>query len=544
MQSEAGHHEVVVIGAGFGGVYALHRLRQAGFQVQCIEAAAGVGGVWYWNRYPGARCDVESLQYSYAFDEGLQQEWEWSERFATQPEILSYIEHVAERFDLYRDIRFETRITAASFDASGDRWTLTTDAGDTISTRFVVMATGALSASKLPDIEGLETFSGRILHTGQWPHETVDFTGQRVAVIGTGSSGIQAIPRIAEQAAHLTVFQRTPSFSVPARNGPLPPDYVAGWKRDYKVRREEARRTRSGMLYDYGQTSAMSATAEERAREYEARWEKGSTNFLYAYNDIVRNDEANRTAADFVRSKIAEAVHDPDVADRLSPKDYPIGAKRICVDTDYYSTFNRDNVSLVDIRATSIERITPAGIETTDTSFDLDAIVFATGFDALTGALLSIDIQGTEGRSLRDAWAQGPRTYLGLMTAGFPNLFIVTGPGSPSVLSNMVLSVEHDAEWITDCLIALKRKGATRIEADAAAQDAWVAENEAMAGATLYAKGNSWYRGANIPGKPQTFMPYLGGVDQYQRLCREAAESGYRGFLIDGDGVTDATANG
>lgn len=540
MQGEAEQHDVIVVGAGFGGVYALHRLREAGFDVRCIEAAAGVGGVWYWNRYPGARCDVESLQYSYAFDDDLQREWIWSERFATQPEILSYIEHVATRFDLYRDIRFDTRIVAASFDADRDLWTLTTDAGDTVVARFIVMATGALSASKLPDIEGLDTFAGRILHTGRWPHEPIDFSGQRVGVIGTGSSGIQAIPRIAEQAAHLTVFQRTPSFSVPARNGPLPAEDVANWKRNYRIRREQARNTRSGMLYDYGQIPAMSVTAEERQREYEARWEKGSTNFLYAYSDIVRNEEANRTAADFVREKIAEAVRDPEVADRLSPKDYPIGAKRICVDTDYYTTFNRDTVTLVDIRKTPIERITSSTIQTTGASYDLDIIVFATGFDAFTGALLSMDITGTDGLPLREAWAKGPRTYLGLMTAGFPNLFIVTGPGSPSVLSNMVLSVEHDAEWITDCISALRTAGATRIEADTAAQDAWVAENEAMAGDTLYAKGNSWYRGANIPGKPQTFMPYLGGVEQYQRVCRTVAEEGYRGFLIDGASAAEA----
>lgn len=531
--NEAGYN-VVVVGAGFAGVYLLYRLREAGHRVVVIEAAGGVGGVWYWNRYPGARCDVDSLQYSYSFSDALQREWSWSERFATQPEILSYIEHVVDRFDLARDIRLNTRVDAASFNDASSRWTLTLEGGETLDAHYVVMATGALSAARTPDIPGLPDFTGSVLQTGRWPHDGVDFAGKRVGVIGTGSSGIQAIPRIAEQAAHLHVFQRTASFSVPARNGPLDPDHVAAWKDAHAENRRRARATRSGMLYDYGTRPALSVSEEERAAEYAARWEKGGTNFLYAFADIVRDEGANHTAAEFVRGKIAETVTDPETARRLTPKGYPIGAKRICVDSDYYATFNRDNVTLVDLGETPIETITVSGVRVDGKEVPLDVLVLATGFDAMTGALLAVDIRGAGGARLREAWSAGPRTYLGLMTHGFPNLFIVTGPGSPSVLSNMVLSVEHDAEWIGDCLDHLRDASAERIEATRAAQDAWVDHVNELAAPTLYAKGNSWYLGANVPGKPRVFMPYLGGVETYQRTCAEVAADGYRGFAIDG----------
>ncbi len=525
--------DVIVVGAGFAGLYLLHRLRGAGFDTQVIEAGSDVGGTWYWNRYPGARCDVESLEYSYSFSEDLQQEWSWRERFATQPEILAYLQHVAERFDLRRGIRFNTRVTSAVFDEASAIWTVTTEAGDSLKARFCIMATGSISAPRLPDIPGIADFRGEMHHTSRWPKEGVDFAGKRVAVIGTGSSGIQAIPCIAEAASQLTVFQRTPAFSVPARNAPLAADLVAQWKADYPAKRAAARNTRSGVLHEYSSTPAIGTPAPVRTAEFERRWVKGGTNFLYAYNDLGKNEEANAVAADFVRAKIAETVTDPRTARSLMPTDYPIGAKRICVDSNYFATYNRPNVSLVDLRETPITRITGNAIETASGRHEIDMMVLATGFDAMTGALLAIDIRTSGGTTLKDLWQGGPRTYLGLMTAGIPNLFLVTGPGSPSVLSNMVVSIEHDVAWITACLTELQARGAQTMQADPDAQNSWVAHVNELASGTLYPRASSWYVGANVPGKPRVFMPYIGGVDAYQRTCREIVDAGYRGFLID-----------
>ena len=525
--------DVVVVGAGFAGVYLLHKLRSLGFSVLAFEAGSDVGGTWYWNRYPGARCDVESLQYSYSFSDELQQEWNWSERFAAQPEILGYIQHVAERFDLKRDIRFNTRVVRAAFSDADLTWTLETDRGDRVTAPWCVMATGSLSASRIPEIAGLADFRGAVHHTGRWPKEGVDFGGQRVGVIGTGSSAVQAIPEIAKQAAMLTVFQRTPNFAVPARNGPLEPDYVQDWKRTYRKKRETARATRSAMLYDYGPHSAHAFTPQERREEFERRWERGGTNFLYAYSDIMRDEVANASAADFVREKIAELVWDPETAAALTPRNYPIGAKRICVDTGYYETFNRENVRLVDLRKDPIERITAAGVMTRSGEHPLDALVFATGFDAMTGALMAMDIRGSEGVSLREKWAAGPRTYLGLMTAGFPNLFMVTGPGSPSVLSNMVMAIEQHVDWIADCLRRLRDAGRARMEPSWAAEDVWVDHVNEVAEPTLYYKANSWYLGANVPGKPRVFMPYVGGFHAYVQRCNKVAANGYEGFVFE-----------
>ena len=524
--------DVIVVGAGFAGVYLLHRLRSDGYRVGVIEAGDNVGGVWYWNTYPGARCDVESLQYSYSFDEELDRVWTWSERYATQPEIQAYIEFVADRYDLKRDIMFNTKVGAARFDRGGNHGTVETDKGQSLTARWVVMATGALSTSKLPEIEGRDAFEGLTFHTGHWPRTGVDLSGKTVAVIGTGSSGIQAIPEIAKQAEHLYVFQRTPHFSVPAQNGPIDDDSRALWKENGRELRRNILATRSGVLYDYGQTSALLASDEERQREYQARWAKGGTNFLYAYNDLLRDEEANATAAEFVRSKISEIVKDPSVAARLTPTGYPIGAKRICVDTDFYATFNRPNVSLVSVTETPIENINATGIKTVEQQYDVDVLIFATGYDALTGSLTRIDIRGSDGTSLRDAWSAGPYTYLGLMTANYPNLFLVTGPGSPSVLSNMVVSIEHDANWIGDTLNHLRETGAIRMETTDEAQREWMDHVRELAEQTLYYKGNSWYLGANVPGKPRVFMPYLGGVDVYQAKCAEVARSGYPGFVI------------
>ncbi len=525
--------DVAVVGAGFSGLYLIHRLRRLGFSVRAFESAGDVGGTWYWNRYPGARCDVESMQYSYSFDDDLQQDWNWSERFATQPEILAYAEHVAARFDLKRHIQFDTTIMSAVFDDAAPGWTLMTDRGETIAARFCVMATGCLSAARDPEIAGAGSFAGEVYRTGAWPHEPVDLRGKRIGVIGTGSSAIQAIPELAKEAGHLYVFQRTPNFSVPAKNAALTPDYVASWKDDYPALRKRAREaTRSGTIYEFPVKSALEATAEEREAEYQRRWDKGGANFMHAYNDLVVNEAANRTAADFVRSKIREVVKDARTAELLSPKDYPIFTKRICVDTDYYATFNRDNVTLVDIRSDPIREIVPTGLRTGTASFELDVLVYATGFDAMTGALDRIDIRGPGGRDLRSKWAHGPRAYLGVMSAGFPNLFIVTGPGSPSVLSNVITSIEQHVEFITDCIDHMRKNAMSRIDPAEQAEDDWVAHVGEVAAGTLLPRAASWYMGANIPGKTRVFVPYVGGVDRYRRTCDEIVAKGYAGFTF------------
>lgn len=525
--------DAVVVGAGFAGLYLLHRLRELGLSVRALEAAGDVGGTWYWNRYPGARCDVESLQYSYSFSERLQDHWEWTERFATQPEILRYLNHVADHFDLRRDIQFDTRVAAARFDAGANRWVVTTDGDERFEAQWCIMATGALSAAQMPDVKGRDSFAGHLYHTGNWPHQGVDFGGLRVAVIGTGSSGIQAIPVIAEQCAHLTVFQRTPHYSVPARNQLLESDFRAQWKQRYNEHRRRAREeTPSGILFEFPVKSALAATEDERMQEYERRWLKGGSNFAHAYNDFLLDRDANETAAAFVREKIRQTVHDPNVAETLTPRDYPIFTKRICVDTGYYETFNRPNVTLVDLRKTPISEIVPSGIQTGERVHEADAIVFATGFDALTGALARIEIAGEGGVRLVDKWRAGPRTYLGLMSAGFPNMFFVTGPGSPSVLSNVVVSIEQHVDWITECIATVRHRQLSRVEATLEAEDDWVEHLNELASKTLLTTANSWYLGANIVGKPRVFMPYVGGVGTYRALCSEIASNGYRGFVL------------
>jgi len=530
--------DVVIVGAGFAGMYMLHRLRSLGISARVFEAGSGVGGTWYWNRYPGARCDVESMQYSYSFSPELQQEWRWSELFASQPEILRYANHVADRFDLRRDMQFDTRVTEAVFDRATHRWTVRTDRGDVVSAQHCVMATGCLSTARVPDVPGIGRFAGKTYHTGHWPHEGVDFTGQRVAVIGTGSSAIQAIPVIARQAAQVVVFQRTPNFSIPSRNGPMTEGYAQSWKSDYPALRDKARHMRTGILNNPNDVSALEVSDEERRRIFEERWAAGGTNFMAAFNDLIFDQRANDTAANFVRDKIRETVRDKDVAERLAPKNHPIGTKRICVDTDYYGTYNRENVRLVDVRSTPIREITANGVRAGDAEYGVDAIVFATGFDAMTGALLNIDINAGDG-TLREKWEGGPRTYLGLMTAGFPNMFMITGPGSPSVLSNMMVSIEQHVDWIADCVAYLRAQGLDCIEATQAAEDAWVEHGNEVAHKTLYPLANSWYMGVNIPGKPQVFMPYIGGVGAYRDTCDEIAAEGYRGFELTGGSVVD-----
>ncbi len=528
--------DVAIIGAGLAGLYALHTMRGLGLSAVVVEAAADVGGVWYWNRYPGARCDVESLQYSYSFDDALEQEWEWTEKYAAQPEILRYIRHVADRFDLRRDICFDTRVVSAVFDESADRWQLNTERqGDGssagLSARFCIMATGALSVPRLPDIAGIQDFAGQVYHTGSWPHTGVDFSGRRVGVVGTGSSGIQAIPQIARQAARLTVFQRTANFSIPAWNGPLDAQAQAAFKGDYATHRARAREV--GTLYQFSDKAAFEVTAAEREVEYRRRWDAGGVNFIHAFNDLMVNQASNDTIADFVRARIRETVRDPAVAESLCPNDHPLGSKRICVDTGYYETYNRPNVRLVDLKRQGIDRFLPQGVRLAGgEEIELDALVCATGYDALTGALLNIDIRGRDGVSLKEKWAQGPRTLLGLMSEGFPNLFIVTGAGSPSVLVNMVVGIEHHVQWIADCLDYLRGQGFTRIEATAPAQDAWVEHVNQAADRTLLPRANSWFLGANIPGKPRVFMPYAARIGIYRRECQDVADRGYAGFTL------------
>jgi cyclohexanone monooxygenase len=528
----ASDFDAVIVGAGLAGLYMLHRLRGLGLATRVYEAGDDVGGTWYWNRYPGARCDIESMDYSYSFSEALQQEWRWSERYAGQAEILRYINHVADRFDLRRDIQFETRVTAAHFDEATTRWIIRTDGGERVAARFCIMATGCLSTTQVPDFAGLDTFAGRWYHTGHWPHAGVDFTGQRVGVIGTGASGIQSIPIIAQQAAHLFVFQRTPNFTIPAWNAPLNPDDERSLKANYAERRRKNRESRAGFVVPVNDTPALAATPEERQRAYESRWARGGFGFTSAFADIGTNREANETAAAFVRDKIRAIVHDPAVAEALSPKDHPIGTKRLPLDTDYYETYNRANVTLVNVRTDPIETITPTGLRTRDAAYALDSIVFATGFDAMTGTLLAIDIRGRGGCTLKGKWAEGPRTYLGIATAGFPNLFLITGPGSPSVLSNMLVSIEQHVDWVTDCLAYLRAHAFTGIEATASAEEAWVAHVNAVGETTLYPLANSWYVGANIPGKPRVFMPYVGGVGTYRQQCDAVAANGYEGFTL------------
>lgn len=531
--------DAVVVGAGFAGLYAIYRLRGLGLQVLAFEAGDDVGGTWYWNRYPGARCDAESLAYSFSFSPELEQDWQWSERYATQPEILRYSRHVAERFDLRRHIRFRRRIVAARFAESDGRWHLTSDAGDRVSARFCIMATGCLSVPQVPAIAGLEDFAGERLQASLWPHEPVDLSGKRVGIIGTGSSAIQAIPRVAEQAAHLTVFQRTPNFSVPARNAPLDPGFVAEFKRHY---REQRRLARLGKLSGFGGLQAVPAeqgpVVESGEQVDDARlerildeyWQSGGARFIGAIGDTLINERSNARVADFVRTRIRELVRDPRTAEALCPDSHPIGTKRICVDTGYYETYNRDNVTLVNLREQPISRITASGVVAGEHLHVLDTLILATGFDAMTGALLAMDIRGRDGRRLDAYWAEGPRSYLGLAVSGFPNLFTITGPGSPSVLSNMLISIEQHVEWISDCIGRMLSRGHRLVEADADAEADWVTHVNDVASATLFPRAGSWYMGANVPGKPRVFMPYAAGVGPYREICDAVAAEGYRGF--------------
>ena len=528
--------DVIIVGAGFAGLYLLQKFRQIGLSARAFEAGDDVGGTWYWNRYPGARCDIESIDYSFSFDPQLEQEWEWSEKYATQPEILRYAQHVAERYDLRRDITFSARVKEAVWDESASRWAVTTENCETLRSRFFIMATGCLSQPKDIDIAGIESFGGEIYRTHSWPHDDVDFSGKRVGIIGTGSSGIQSIPLIADQADSTTVFQRTANYSIPAGNGPIAPEKLAVKKR-YQDYREEARWTKAGVPGKEAMDFALAVSEEERQHRYEELWDKGAIPHLSSeFADIVLDEKANDTLAEFVRGKIRTVIEDSNVADILTPTEFPICTKRACLDTNYYQTFNKPNVQIVDIKKNPITSVTETGVATQDNSFVFDAIVFATGFDAMTGALLAIDIQGRNGQSLKDKWAYGPVSYLGLAIEGFPNFFMITGPGSPSVLSNMILSIEQHVEWIADCLDNMGKENFNVIDATPKAETGWVEYGTATSDMTLFPLAKSWYMGANVPGKPRVCLPYVGGVAAYRRACNDVAAQDYLGFRFDGPG--------
>ena len=525
--------DAVVIGAGFSGLGMLRQLRdELGMSVQVYDTGSGVGGTWYWNRYPGARCDSESYTYCFLFSKELLQEWEWSGRYPEQPEILSYLNHVADRFDLRPNIQFNTRVTAARFLEDTNQWEVETDQGDRVTARFLITGIGCISTGNVPDIKGLDSFRGEWYHTGNWPHEKVEFAGKRVAVIGTGSSGVQSIPVIAGQAERLTVFQRTPQYTIPARHETVDRRFIEEEvKPHYDEIVEKIKST--GHLAVQDERSALEVTAEERREKYEAAWAEGGHKFVAAsFRDVMTDIRANETMADFIRSKIRKIVKDAETLEKLLPTEHPFGSKRILIDTNYFETYNRDNVELIDIRHSPIQEITPIGIRTEDQEYEFDIIVFATGFDAMTGAFFKMDIRGRNNLSLKDKWAEGPKTYLGLQTAGFPNMFMITGPGSPSVLTNMPVPIDQHVEWISDFLQYMREHDIETAEADTDAETAWLAHVNEVVQPTVYMLADSWYWGANIPGKPRVFTPYAGSMDSYRNKCNEVADNGYEGFIL------------
>ena len=537
MASATQHFDAVVVGAGFAGMYMLKTLRDTlGLKVRVYEAGDTVGGTWYWNRYPGARCDSDSYIYCYTFDKQLLQEWEWSERYPEQPEILRYLEYVAKRHDLKRDMQFNTRVIGGAFDEETLVWTVRTDKGDEVTARYVIAAVGTLSETHMPQFKGLEKFQGTWYHTSRFPKEGVDFTAKRVAVVGTGATAVQAIPEIAQQAKHLTVFQRTANYCVPARNGKVDPALVQARKADYANIVKRIRESCFGQEHYFIPKSALEATPEEREREFDRMWDTGGFAFWLAnYQDMFVNEEANELCADYIRRKIRTTVQDPAVAAKLMPKGHHYGCKRQPLDTNYYETYNKDNVLLVDAATDgAIEEITAQGIRASGKEYACDIIVFATGFDALTGPLKALNLTGRGGRTLDREWVEGPRSYLGIAVAGFPNFFTITGPQSPSVLTNMPVAIEQHVEWVTDVIDHMRTSGKTVIEATREAQDQWVEHVNQVVGATLMTKANSWYMSANIPGKPRAFLPYLdpAGIGGYRKRCDEIAAKGYEGFAL------------
>jgi cyclohexanone monooxygenase len=529
--------DAIIVGAGFGGLNMLHDLRQLGLSVRVLEAGDGVGGTWYWNRYPGARCDSESVYYMFSdrFSKDILEEWSWSERYVGQPEILRYLNYVADKMDLRKDIQFNTRVTSAVYDEDTNSWQVTMEDGSAASARYLITAVGCLSTTNLPKFPGLEDFTGDWYHTGAWPHDGVDFTGKRVAVVGTGCTGIQVVPEIAEEASKVLVFQRTPNYAIPTQNHPLDAEYTQKVKGDYEASWQRARESGFGFPNPEAERLAVDCPPEERERIYQAAWDVGGFGFFietFNTGDIIANRASNDTMSEFLRSKIRETVHDPVTAELLTPTDYPFLTKRPPLETGYFEAFNRDNVALVDVKAAPIQEITAHGIRTSDGEYEVDAIIFATGFDSMTGTLFRLGIRGKGGQTLADKWADGPRTYLGLATHGFPNLFIVTGPQSPSVLANMPVAIDQHSEWIAGLIGYMSRQGVDYVEATEDAEQGWVAHHNEVAEGTLLLGTNSWWVGANIPGKIRTLYPYVGGVGAYRQTCQDIADNGYEGFTL------------
>lgn len=527
--------DAIIVGAGFSGLYMLKRLKDQGLSAVVFESGSDVGGTWYWNRYPGARCDVESPYYSYSFDPELEQEWEWTERYPAQEEIQAYLSHVTDRYGLRDDISFDTTVAAATYDDETNQWTVSTlngDGGHLTTAKYCIMATGCLSASRLPNIQGLDQYQGNIYHTGAWPNEKVDFTGQKVAVIGTGSSGVQAIPEIADEASELYVFQRTPNFSVPAENGPLDQKLWKDVKENYREIRQTAKETPTGLPFHPPEELATEATEERRQEVFNDFWTAGGFRLGQCFGDLAVDAQANEHLANFIRGKIDEIVTDPKTAHLLKPHDHPVGTKRITVGTNYYQTFNREHVKLVDAREAPIQEITSTGVSTDSENYEVDSIVFATGFDAMTGSFMKMDIRGREGKSLRDHWEAGPKTYLGISASGFPNMFMLAGPGSPSVLTNMVTAIEQHVDWVNDHIEYMEKHQLERSEAKSESEEEWVDHVNAVSEMTLMHEANSWYLGANVPGKPRVFMPYAGGMGGYKQICDDVAAKEYKGFQL------------
>jgi cation diffusion facilitator CzcD-associated flavoprotein CzcO len=531
-KSGAKKYDAIIIGAGFSGLYQLHKLRdELGLKVCVLEKGSGVGGTWFWNRYPGARCDSESYYYCYSFNKEIEQEWTWSERYPEHTEIRKYLNFVADKLVLKPDIAFDTEVKSASFDDDSNIWTVETVDGESFVAQFLVTAVGCLSSANVPSFKGLENFKGSWHHTGHWPQAGVDLTGKRVGQIGTGSTGIQVSSELAQQAKHLTVFQRTANYSIPARNRPVTQEEVELTRTNYEEVWRRARAGTNGHPFSISSQSAMTVSKEERTDTYEKAWARGGLRFRASFNDILADEQANKTASEFIREKIAEIVKDPKTTEMLTPRDHGFATKRPPIDSGYFETFNRDDVLLVDLKTEPIVEITEKGIRTSEKEYELDIIVFATGFDAFTGPLLRLNLTGSQGYKLSQAWAAGPRTYLGIQTPRFPNLFTITGPGSPSVLCNMPIAIEQHVEWITTCIRDMRAQDLTRIEADFDAAENWVQQVNDAANATLLPMASSsWYLGANVPGKPRVFMPYAGGFARYSGICNEIRQSGYRGF--------------
>lgn len=523
------YFDALIIGAGFSGLYQLYSLKKQGLSVKVIEAGSGVGGTWYWNRYPGARCDSESFTYSYTFSKELFKEWEWTERYPGHAEVVKYLNYVADKFCLKKDIYFEKKVISAHY--NNNKWKVKTDSLEEFESKYLITAVGCLSSKNIPNFNGSDSFLGESYHTSDWPHYEVDFTNKRVGQIGTGSTGIQTAPEIAKKSKHLTIFQRSANYSVPASNYPLSPEFKKYIKENYEEIKHAIQSNTNGHFFKFSKQKILETSIEEREKIFEKAWLKGGLGFRACFNDIAFNKEANDLASDFIKRKIHKIVKDPKKAKILTDIDHAFASKRPPIDTNYFETFNKDNVTLIDLKSSPIESITSKGVKTIDKEYELDILVYATGFDAMTGPLLNIDIRGCDGIKLKDVWSEGPKTFLGIQISGFPNLFTITGPGSPSVLCNMIVPIEQHVEWINDCIVYMEKNQIDFIEATQGSMENWTKHVEDVANETLFIHAKkSWYYGANIPGKPRGFMPYPGGMSRYKAICNFVANQNYLGF--------------